>query len=155
MRIVQEDPKLGVTKVVWRFDEEPDPFTPPQVEAEITEQASRQIFEQAPEPAVSAAVETPGQEAPSEDLRSASPVPPEHLEDLRQQLRFLQQVIENQNQQLKTKDELIRNFQVLLKSEQEQVMHLEARRSEQASAGEPNSPQGNWFQSWFSRLMKQ
>lgn len=156
MRIVREDPKLGISKVVWTFPQEPDSFVTdkpevPQVPLETEEPAP--VPENDLEQENTAQEEGPGKEdiAPVED----SVVEAGHLSDLRQQIRFLQQVIESQNQQLNTKDELIRNFQVLLKTEQDQVLKLEARVAEKAPEAPSVQEKSGWFRSLAKKLVKQ
>lgn len=161
MRIVQEDAKLGVTKVIWRFAQKPEAaageagpqdMAPAVPEGDPLEALTEGLSPEAgPQPEAEAFTE------PESGVRTDFASPESgHLEDLRQQIRFLQQVVEAQNQQLRTKDELIRNFQVLLKSEQDQVLRLEAARSADKqeapeSAVSPASPEGRRFLSWLIR----
>ncbi len=159
MRIIQEDAKLGVTKVIWRFAQEPEASPvedapPSQAQNAVPAADPLEELTEGTDPA--AAPEPEPQTVPEPD--PAGPAEPAlsdggHLEDLRQQIRFLQQVVEAQNQQLRTKDELIRNFQVLLKSEQDQVLRLEAARG--AVPGEtpepPVRPEGRRLFGWLFR----
>jgi len=147
MRIVREDPKLGISKVVWTFPQEPDSFAAAEKEPEPL-QTPVQTEESAPEPE-----ENPGVEHVIQEEGSA--VEAGHLSDLRQQIRFLQQIIESQNQQLNTKDELIRNFQVLLKTEQEQVLKLESRSAQKVPETVVSQEKPGWFRSLAKKLVKQ
>lgn len=141
MRIIKEDPKLGISKVVWRFTQEPEK-TKSSIDPELSENMSVD--------------ESPGEPETLIDARTGEPdMQPDHLADMRQQVRFLQQVIESQNQQLHTKDELIRNFQVLLKSEQEQVLQLESRMGGCTSDEVRRGTDNNWFQLLKRKLKKQ
>lgn len=148
MRVVEQDAKLGVTKVIWKFAQEPDPFKGSAVLMEAPPPA--ETVDEPFVPETESPEQEPYQSEPAvgltdTDSKADPALSDPHLTDLRQQIRFLQQIIENQNQQLQSKDELIRNFQVLLKTEQDQVLKLEAARA-QDSVGEPRSaePQG-WF----------
>lgn len=150
MRVVHEDPKLGISKVVWRFTEEPDTFKMPE-EPVLTETP---VFE-VPTPEIPSEVPEPIPETDPVIPVADTPVPSGHLADLRQQIQFLQQVVESQNQQLKTKDELIRNFQVLLKTEQEQVMKLETHAVKTTAETPASMTQTGWFQRLKNNVMKQ
>lgn len=157
MRIVREDPKLGISKVVWVFPQEPVAPPAPEKEQEVplmpepTELPSPEP--ELPEDPSPEPESRPGQEAPANSEENA--IEAGHLADLRQQIRFLQQVVESQNQQLKTKDELIRNFQVLLKTEQEQVLRLESREQEKKGEGPVLPEKTGWFRALARKLVKQ
>lgn len=163
MRIIEEDSKLGITKVVWKFDETPNLFEiqgetpvndPTAVEpqySDVTEDTEPTI-ENHHDASQSIGDEEPvanGSENPV--VSSSSDI---HLGDMRQQIQFLQQVIESQNQQLKTKDELIRNFQVLLKTEQEQVCRLEARTQETMQVPTSSAEGSGWLSKLKNMLTK-
>lgn len=141
MKIIKEDPKLGISKVVWRF----------------TEDHEKTVSSLDPSPSENMpADESPGEPETLIDAGTGEPdMQPDHMADMRQQVRFLQQVIESQNQQLHTKDELIRNFQVLLKSEQEQVLRLESRMGGYISDEEHRGTDDSWFQLLIRKLKKQ
>lgn len=155
MRIVHEDPKLGISKVVWKFTGEPISFKMEEPESQAPPKAGPvDGADESPQTAIE-----PEAEPERETIPEPTVLPPggeiavhdSHLSDLRQQILFLQQVIESQNQQLSTKDELIRNFQVLLKTEQEQVMRLET----QAPVEAPQQPGAGWFKRLKKSLLKQ
>lgn len=154
MRIVNMDPKLGVSKVVWKFTEKTDADSAesqasPPVEEPHTSPPGNEAME-------SASVESPGdEEILQHGGHNQAAISPEHLMDLRGQISFLQQVIESQNQQLKTKDELIRNFQVLLKNEQEQVLKLGTETAEKTPAESPKKSDVTWFGLLKSKLSQQ
>lgn len=145
MRIISKDPKLGVSKVIWKFSSEP--------EAEVKEPPVQDI--EVEEPILSCPFES-AEEEPEVHIpvQSQQEIRNDHAVDLRQQIRFLQQVIESQNQQLKTKDELLRNFQVLLKTEQEQVLMLEARVTHKTNSAGMETMKLSWFQSLKRKLRK-
>lgn len=159
MRIVHEDPKLGISKVVWKFTEEPISFKMEEPESQAPPEAGPG---NGPGESAQTAIE-PESEPERETIPEPIVLPSggeiavqdSHLSDLRQQILFLQQVIESQNQQLSTKDELIRNFQVLLKTEQEQVMRLETQTLRQAPVEAPQQPGAGWFKRLKKSLLKQ
>lgn len=147
MRIVQADDKLGVTKVIWRFAAAPEavkaetaPASPAEPEEDLSHMGPHEKTEATDRSEDEAETETaePRQEPESPVTEAAQVIG--HLEDLRQQIKFLQQVVEAQNQQLRTKDELIRNFQVLLKAEQDQVLRLETAQREVAPPADGQLP---------------
>ncbi len=145
MRVVNSDPKLGISKVVWKFAAEP--------EMEMgTEPIPESVRD---EPPVTASVEPDSEKKTEETGFYDQPeIRHDHMEDLQKHIRFLQQVIESQNQQLKTKDELLRNFQVLLKTEQEQVLNLEAVTTHNNPGGVPVSRGMDWFRSLIKKREK-
>jgi len=155
MRIFQEDSTLGISKVVWKFSNEPlqAPLEGVAEAAELSLQSdASDVFAQ----------EVIGTDVPYENTEGIipesvveAPVQTEHLTDMRQMIQFLQQVVDNQNQQLKTKDELIRNFQVLLKSEQEQVMKLETAMVEKQISVKAEKQEFGWITALKKKLMKQ
>lgn len=145
MRIINKDPKLGISKVVWKFSSGPEEDKKPEPAPKAVED----------EPVVSRSFEAEEEEPGASMSAQGQPeIRNDHIADLRQQINFLQQVIESQNQQLKTKDELLRNFQVLLKTEQEQVMKLDGGAVHKTNNESAANLELTWFQSLKRKLRK-
>jgi len=134
MRSVEEDLRLGIGRVTWRFPNEDNTFSEPLQEAILPADDRSFVIED--ESASEVATEAQHEESVEEFMNSSKvehqtaefgvlAATERHLEDMQAQIEFMKRIIDEQNRQLQTKDELIRNFQVLLKTEQDQVLKLE------------------------------